>query len=88
MSRSYWMEVFVETEQSKAACKSWFPILADGLTPYKSEILCDAETDREKKIRAFMTDERGLHYKLERTLGGHRRSISRKRIPTPSGATA
>jgi len=53
------------------------------MIPYKAEILCDVETDREKKIRAFMTDEDGRNFQFERTLGRGRFSVSRKRIDTP-----
>ena len=62
--------------------------MCHGLTPYKAEILCDIETDREKKIRAFMTDADNKHYQLERTLGARTFSVSRKIISDPvSGAT-
>jgi hypothetical protein len=79
------MGVSLEDDRSKTACKAWFPVLADELTPYKAEVLCDVETDDEKKIRAFMTDKEGQHYKLERTRG-KKYSISKRRIPTPAVA--
>ena len=50
------------------------------MTPYKAEILCDTETDREKKLRAFMTNAEGEKYKLERTLGKNNYTISAKRV--------
>jgi hypothetical protein len=43
--------------------------LADNMTCYKCEILCDIETDLSKKMRAFMTDEAGQKYMLTRTIG-------------------
>lgn len=76
--KSEWQSAYVGSEKSQEAIKSWFGHLADGLTPYKAEILLDIETDREKKIRALMTDADNKHYRLERTLGGKSFSISRK----------
>jgi hypothetical protein len=56
--------------------KSWFQPLCEDMTPYKAEILCDKETDREKKIRAFMTDPHGKKFKFERTKGGRNFSVT------------
>jgi hypothetical protein len=81
-SNSYWQEGYVGSDKAKDDIKSWFGSMADDLTPYKAEILCDAETDREKKIRAFMTSADGRrHYQLERTLGRKTFTVSMKRIP-------
>lgn len=77
--KSYWQAVYIGSPNAKKAVMSWFRELAEGLTVYKAEILCDIETDREKKIRAFATDATGAHFRLERTRG-LRFSISRKRI--------
>lgn len=82
-SKSYWQEAWLGDERSKKAVSSWFGTMSEGLTPYKAEILCDAATDREKKIRALMTDDASKHYQLERTLGGKTFSISRKVIASP-----
>lgn len=76
--KSYWQEAYLGNANSKAAVKSWFGTLCEGMIPYKAEILCDVETDREKKIRAFMTDETGKNYQFERTLGRKTFSVSRK----------
>jgi len=78
--KSYWMGISLSSQKSKEACKSWFAPLADEMTPYKAEILCDTETDREKKLRAFMTNAEGEKYKLERTLGKNNYTISAKRV--------
>jgi hypothetical protein len=68
--KSYWQSAFVGDDRSKAAVKSWFGFLCDeDMTPYKAEILCDIATDREKKLRAFMTDAKGQSYRFERTCG-------------------
>lgn len=75
MAKSYWQEAYVGNASSKAAVKSWFGALSEGMIPYKAEILCDSETDREKKIRAFMTDDKGKNFQLERTLGGKTFSV-------------
>lgn len=70
MAKSYWQEVYVGSDSAKDGVKSWFGMLAEGMTPYKAEILCDIKTDREKKMRAFMTDANNKHFQLERTFGG------------------
>jgi hypothetical protein len=78
-SKSYWQSAYIGDDRAKDAVKSWFAPMCDGMTPYKAEILCDIETDREKKARAFMTDANGKSYQFERTLGGKTFSISRRR---------
>lgn len=80
-NKSYWQEAYVGSDRAKDDVKSWFMPMADGMTPYKAEILCDIETDREKKIRAFMTDADGKRYQFERTRGGKTFSISRRCLP-------
>jgi hypothetical protein len=67
MAKSYWQQVSVDSPRCKASVKALFAPLCDGMTPYKAEILCDAETDREKKYRAFMTDDDGQRFRFERT---------------------
>lgn len=78
MSKSYWQEAYLGNASSKAAVKSWFGALCEGMIPYKAEILCDSETDREKKMRAFMTDEEGRNFQFERTLGRKTFSVTPK----------
>lgn len=81
MAKSYWQEACLDSPSAKEAVKSWFAPFCDGMTPYKAELLCDTETDREKKIRAFMTDADGRRYQFERTRGRKTFSITRKLIP-------
>lgn len=83
MSKSYWTSVFVDTNHTNDSVKSWFLPPCDGMTLYKAEILCDIATDREKKIRAFMTDADGKRYQFVRTRGGRTFSISMKCISSP-----
>lgn len=75
---SYWQEAYIGSDSAKKAVLSWFGPMSEGLTPYKAEILCDVKTDREKKIRAFMTGADNKKYQLERTLGGKTFTVSRK----------
>lgn len=84
MPKSYWQSGYVGDDRAKDNVRSWFSPMCDGMTPYKAEILCDTEIDREKKVRAFMTDSGGACYQFVRTLGGKKFSISRKRIPGPT----
>lgn len=69
MSKSTWMPVSVDGEHSQAAVKSWFSPLCDAMTVESAEILCDNETDREKKIRALMVDKDGKRRWAIRTTG-------------------
>lgn len=85
-SKSYWQSASVDSERSKDAVKSWFGTMCEGMTPYKAEILCDIQTDREKKIRAFMTDTDSRRYQFERTLGGKTFSITRKPLAQESAS--
>lgn len=78
--KSYWTGVSLHSEASKDVLRSWFAPMADDMTPYKGEILCDVDTDREKKLRAFMIDKGGKHYQFTRTRGGSQYSIAMKRI--------
>lgn len=77
--KSYWQSVSLHDEQSQEAIRSWFMGLADGMRCDKAEILCDIETDAEKRIRAVMTDADGHRHELIRTRG-KRFSISSKRL--------
>lgn len=85
-NKSYWQSAHVGSDRAKESVKSWFGSMCEGMTPYKAEILCDIATDREKKIRAFMTDANNKHYQFERTLGGKTFSVTRKPIDTQGAA--
>ncbi len=76
--KSQWTEVWCDSPASKAAALSWFRPVCDGMTPEKVEILCDIETDREKKIRAVMIDKDGTRRVAYRTLGTRNYTISLK----------
>lgn len=78
-SRSYWQSVRV-TDADHESLRAWFAPLADGMTPYKADILCDVETDREKKLRAFMRDQQGRCFVLTRSRGKRDTVISMKPI--------
>lgn len=78
MAKSYWSTVSSDGEQAQRAIKSWLSPLCDDMTVEKAELLCDVETDREKKIRAFVTDKNGKRFVAERTRGGRQFSISLK----------
>jgi site-specific DNA-cytosine methylase len=69
MSKSTWMGVGVDGERSQSAIRSWFSPLCDEMTIVKAEVLCDNETDREKKIRAFAVDKDGKKFVAVRTRG-------------------
>lgn len=75
-SKSYWQAVACSTPGHKEAIKSWFSPLCDDMTPENAEILCDRETDREKKIRATMIDKNGVRRVATRTKGGRTFSVT------------
>lgn len=77
MSKSTWMGVSVSDECSQRAVLSWFSPLCEGMTVEKAEVLCDNETDREKKIRVFVVDKDGKRHIAVRT-NGRNYSISLK----------
>ena len=80
--KSYWQSMFVDSDWARSAVRSLFMPLCEGMTPYKAEVLCDIQTDAEKKVRAFMTDESGAKFKFERTRG---RSYSITKKPLADG---
>lgn len=69
VGKSYWMVVHTGTDSAKANVRSWFSPLCDKMTVESAEILCDVETDREKKIRAVMVDAAGKRHIATRTKG-------------------
>lgn len=82
--KSYWQAMSLSSDGDKQACKSWFSMLCDDdMTPYKAEVLCDIETDREKKLRVFMTDAAGKRFQFERTCGAKNFSMTKKALPCP-----
>lgn len=76
--KSYWQSMSVSTERSRNAVKSWFAPLSDDCTPHKAEVLCDIQTDREIKARAFMRDDAGKEFVFERRHNKRDVVLSRK----------
>jgi hypothetical protein len=70
--KTYWQSCVADNDRSKDAIKTWFAPLADEMTPYQADILCDVDTDRELKLRAYMTNPEGRKYAFTRTRGGKR----------------
>jgi hypothetical protein len=69
--KTYWQSCVVR-DGSEAVIKAWFAPLADRMVPYQADILCDVETDKALKLRAYMTDECGRKCAFTRSLGGKR----------------
>jgi hypothetical protein len=87
--KSYWQAMGLSTLSDKQAAKSWFePLCDDDMIPYKAEILLDVETDREKKLRVFMTDAAGRNYRFERTRGQKNFSITKTPLDANSAVTS
>jgi hypothetical protein len=53
------MTVSCDSDRDRNAIKSWFSPLCDEMSVVSAEILCDRETDEEKKFRAIMLDTDG-----------------------------
>jgi hypothetical protein len=70
--KTYWQSCAVHDDRSRDAVKTWFAPLADEMIPYQADVLCDVETDRELKLRAYMTDACGKKWMHTRTRGGKR----------------
>ena len=59
VGKSYWMCVSTDTDRDKANVLSWLSPLCDGMKVESAEIMCDVATDREKKIKVIVVDEKG-----------------------------
>jgi len=78
-SKSYWSGVSCDSDRDRKALLSWFSPLCDDMTPIKAEILCDLETDREKKLRVLMRRPTGEEQWAirSRTKSGHTITLKR-----------
>jgi hypothetical protein len=76
MSKSYWVVVTTRTDRQQQAMLSWFNGMCDGMKIESAEVLCDKETDREKKIKAVVVDTDGRRHVATRTLGGKTYTVS------------
>lgn len=83
--RAYWQSVVSDNDSARDAIKLWFAPMSEGMTPYKAEILCDAENDAGKKLRAFMTNSHGARFEFTRSLGKRNVVISMKRLAATPG---
>ncbi len=80
MSKSYWQSMRIHTDGDKRAVKNWFAPVCNDMTPESAEILCDKQTDREKKLRAVMVDADGVKHIATRTLGGRTFTVTLKKV--------
>ncbi len=67
--------MIVDNGAAQEAVKSWFMGLGEGMTCESADVLCDRETDREKKLRAVMVGADGKRQLFTRTGGGKTFSI-------------
>lgn len=77
MSKSYWQRMACDGPHSREAILSWLSPVCDGMTPLRADILCDTVTDREKRLRVLVVDQKGVERWANRTFG-KRYSISLK----------
>lgn len=78
--KTYWQKCACDTPGSRDAIKSWFSPMSDGMIPYRAELLCDIETDAEKRLRAFMTNKAGQRFEFTRSRNGRNVNVSIKPI--------
>jgi hypothetical protein len=81
MSKSYWQDCFIHSPGAQSAVKSWFSPLLDDMTITKAELLCDIETDAEKKMRVFANTPEGRKYRLIRARTVRGFTIAMKALP-------
>jgi hypothetical protein len=67
--KSYWMGVTIHTVNKRQAVLSWFGDLCRDMTVESAEVLCDKQTDREKKLKAVVVDAQGNRRLATRTFG-------------------
>lgn len=80
MRKSEWTKMACRTDRDKAAILSWFAPLCDDMVPEEAHVLCDIETDREKKLKVLMVDANGKRRWAIRTRGQKTFSITLKPV--------
>lgn len=85
MAKSYWQAMCCSSPRDKEAVKSFFAGTCDDMEPECCDVLCDTQTDREKKVRAVMLRKDGGRVIATRTLGRKQFSIHLKPAPAPFG---
>jgi hypothetical protein len=81
MAKSYWQSMCCTTPRDKEAIKSFFSPVCDDMEPESCDVLCDIETDREKKVRAIMIRQDGSKSLVTLTVGRKQCSIHVKPAP-------
>lgn len=74
------MGVACDTPSQKSAIRSWFSPFCDDMEPESAEVLCDRDTDREKKLRAIMIDRDGGKRVATRTAGKRNTTVTIERL--------
>lgn len=66
---SEWCGVYVGSDRSKAAVKSWFSPWCDDMEILSARVLSDIHTDATKKAEIVVSDKDGHKRKITRTFG-------------------
>ncbi len=77
-TQSEWCGVYVGSERSVAAVKSWFAPHCDDMEILSARVLSDIRTDATKKVEIIVADKKGGKRRITRTFGSKRYSISFK----------
>lgn len=83
-SDSEWCGVYIGSDRSMAAVKSWFSPYCDDMEILSARTLSDIRTDATKKVEIIVCDKDGQKRKVTRTFGGKRFTITFK--PLKNGA--
>jgi hypothetical protein len=83
---SEWCGVYVGSDRSKAAVKSWFSPYCDDVEILSARVLSDIRTDATKKVEIIISDKHGGKRRVTRTFGARRYSISFKPHNEPRAA--
>lgn len=75
-AHSEWCGVYVGSDRSKEAAKSWFSPYCDDMEILSARVLSDIRTDATKKIEIVATTKDGIKKRVTRTFGAKQFRIS------------
>lgn len=77
-TNSEWCGVYIGSDRSMAAVKSWFSPYCDDMEILEARVLSDIRTDATKKVEIIAANKSGVKKRVTRTFGGKRFTISFK----------
>lgn len=77
-AHSEWCGVYVGSDRSKDAVKSWFSPYCDDMEILSARMLSDIRTDATKKVEVIVSGKDGRKQQVTRSFGAKKFSISFK----------